>query len=271
MIATLPMKAELSTKPPRIACATLYDDGFAQIGWHARNSLARYGRRHGYDVVVAQGCDCNYPPPWHKVKLVEALFSQGYDYVFWMDADALITRPSVPIQSLIKPDKDMYVVQHGFPPYPTALPNTGLFLIRNSDWSRDLLQRMWALEQYANGTWWENAAFMHLLGLQGLEEYGVNPERCEIDTDRIEWLPDTWNRIHLKLSPGLAIVRHYAGKSRKHRIRQMALRTNWPMAIVHELTRKPRPLDLSDYGIQGAMLEHSTDDRTTSADQRAAA
>lgn len=242
---------------PRIALATLYDEAYAPVGWMCRNALARYGKRHGHDVVVAKSAEMDRPAAWAKVRLVQSLFEQGYDHVFWIDADALIIDPSHDVADLITDSKDMHLVQHPLPWYSAPAPNTGVFLIRNCDWSRDLLKRMWDLDQYAEGIWWENAAFIHLMGLRDFQEQGIDPARCEIDTSRMAWLPERWNRLHLKQEPGATIIRHYAGKSRKHRLRHMMARLNWTKAIAHELTRKPRPLDLSQHGVLGGSLEHA--------------
>lgn len=247
----------MSVNRPKIVCTTLYDKAYASIGWMSRNTLTRYGQRHGHDVIVARSVECDRPPAWYKVRMVQALFDRGYDYVFWMDADALFTDFSHDIADLIRSDKDMHLVEHHLSWYPRAAPNTGVFLLRNCDWSRDLLDRMWNLEQYIHGVWWENAAFMHLLGQNQFAKQGIhNPNGCEIDADRIEWLPERWNRLPMRLGPGRTIIRHYAGKSKKHRLRNMGVRLNWPKAVRHELSRKPEPLDLTGYEVAGATFEH---------------
>lgn len=255
----------MTTNRPRIACATLYDQGFASIGWMSRNTLTRYGRRHGHDVIVARSVECDRPPAWYKLRLVQALFDQGFDYVFWMDADAMFTDSNHDIADLVQDGKDMHLVEHSLPWFPIAAPNTGVFLLRNCEWSRNLLERVWGLEQYIDGTWWENAAFMHLLGLNEFSKQGIhNPNGCEIDTSRIEWLPECWNRVDMRTGAGRAIICHFAGKSKKHRIRKMAAKLNWPKAIHNELTRHPLPLDLSDYGVSGGTIEYAaprTDDQ----------
>lgn len=259
----------LSTHRPRIVCATLYDEGFASVGWMGRNTLTQYGRRHGHDVIVARSVECDRAPAWYKVRLVQALLDQGYDYVFWMDADALFLDTSRDVAGLIQEEKDLHLVQHSIPWFNGPVPNTGVFLIRNCEWSRDLLQRMWGLEQYADATWWENAAFMHLLGLETFRDKGIyNPNGCEIDTSRIDWLPECWNRTEVRTEPGRTLIRHYAGRSKKHRLRNMTLRLNWPKAIHNELTRRPQPLDLSGYGVSGGTIEFAARSSTAcSTDQ----
>lgn len=247
-----------SSGRPRLALATLYDEAFASIGWMCRNTLTRYGARHGHDVVVARSVDCGRPAPWAKVPFVLALLDQGYDYVFWVDADAVIVDAGHDVADLIDDSKDLHLVRHHLPECDAPVPNTGVFLIRNSTWSRNVLRQMWELEQYAEATWWENAAFIHLLGVEGFEEVGVhNPEGCTIDTSRLAWLPERWNRVRQRGEGGSTIIRHFAGRSRKHRLRNMPRWLNWPKALGHELNRKPIPFDLSEHGVHGATLEHA--------------
>lgn len=242
--------------PPRFALTTLYDEGFASVGWYCRNTLARYGQRHGHDVVFARAADSDRPPSWHKLLLVRALFDRGYDYVFWVDADAMIIDGSADVAALARPDKDFHLVEHPFNGERPNTPNMGVFLIRNSAWSRDLIDRLWSLDKFAHATWWENAALLELLGLPGFEAQGIDPSAgCQLDTDRIDYLPCDWNRVGKPGPPGPSIVRHFAGKSQRNRLRNMPFWLNWPKALRHELTRNPQPLDLSAAGVQGGTIE----------------
>ena len=246
---------------PGIVCATLYDEAFASIGWMCRNTLTRYGQKYGHDVISARSVVCDRPAPWHKVRLVQALFEYGYDHVFWVDADAVVLESAPDVANLIIYDKDLHLVKHAHTDYPEGVPNTGVFLIRNCRWSYELLSRMWSLKQYANATWWENAALIDLLGLGGFEDVGI-PPRTEgaIDERQIQWLSERWNRLDREAPDGHAFVRHAAGRSKRYRLKTLPRWVNWPRALLHEATRKPTPVDLTRYGIHGAVFHHKTDD-----------
>ena len=254
---------------PRIACVTLYDRAFASIGWMCRTTLTRYGRLHGYDVITADSVDCDRPAPWHKVRFARALFDEGYDFVFWVDADAVVADFRPDVAGLIRPDKDLHLVRHEFDGFPAPVANTGVFLIRNCDWSRDLLDRMWALDQYAEATWWENAAFIHLLG-GGFDLVGIPEGDRQIDENRIDWITDRWNRVHIPMSPGRPIIRHYAGRAWRRRVLRMPTWLNPPRTLLDEATARPTPLDLTHHGVVGAKLHHDASRPHEAAPRRAA-
>jgi hypothetical protein len=139
-----------------------------------------------------------------------------YDTVFWIDADAIILDPSIDIASFLEPDDYQALVQHAW--QGDVYPNLGVWVIRGRR-GQALLDAMWAETPFIDHEWWENGAFMHLMG------YQLRPGRL---VRKSEWLPGTkwlseeWNsHVYLRgIVP--ARVRHYAGQSnpyREHRMR----------------------------------------------------
>ncbi|OAY78329.1 hypothetical protein ACMD2_19052 [Ananas comosus] len=54
-----------------------------------------YAARMGYDYVDARGAvDPRRPPSWSKILAVRSLLP-SYDWVFWNDADTVITNPNI--------------------------------------------------------------------------------------------------------------------------------------------------------------------------------
>lgn len=251
-----------------VCCATLYDPDFATIGRFCRNTLVRYARRYNFDVVHSSGAPCERPFSWHKLLLIQELFAKGYEWVLWVDADAIIVDFDKNIMDQVEPDKDLYLVRH---PYQGKLiPNAGIFLIRNSEWSRDLLARMWALEQYIKHPWWENAALLHLLWP---EEFGYrdihNPLGAELDTSKVSWLPENWNYLPRQTKGDPPIILHFAAKTRWKRFRKMLLSVNLAQHLWADIAHKYDPLD-SDVCDMGICVER-TSGKTLSRRKKAAA
>ena len=59
------------------------------------HTFRRFGERHGYDVVVGgEEAIADRAPAWSKIVLLRRLL-ESYDYVLWIDADAIILDDSV--------------------------------------------------------------------------------------------------------------------------------------------------------------------------------
>jgi hypothetical protein len=89
--------------------------------------------------------------------------------------------------------------------------NSGVMLIRASDWSRAFFERVWQIGQMPHA-WFDQATILHVLGYDGC--LGLGPNRPdEPNRSHLARLDTIWNSI-----PGLAtapdpIVHHYAGIS----------------------------------------------------------
>jgi hypothetical protein len=154
-----------------------------------------YAARHGYDLhLTSRLLAPERPPAWSKIALVRDLLER-YDEVLWVDADAIFVDISKDIAELVRPDKDLYLVEHVYAENPEwRSANTGVFLVRSTPWARDFLERVWAAEEYVHHPWWENAAVLDLLG------YELAPDltpprkvrRTELE-ERVELIGLEWN------------------------------------------------------------------------------
>jgi hypothetical protein len=86
-----------------------------------------------------------------------------YDWVFWLDADALIMNEERPVEDLLDDGYNMILVkQPGPDPFGNLHLNTGSFFIKSDDWSRWLLDEVYAQSQFTDHPCWEQEAFMSL-------------------------------------------------------------------------------------------------------------
>lgn len=206
-----------------LCIATSFDAAFADIGVYCAAAAHHYAARWQHDLRISPNLNFERPPAWHRLQMIRELFDEGYRYVLWVDADSIFVRLDADVLAELRPNKDLYLVEHTHPAYPSSrVPNTGVMLLRNSGWSRNLLQRLWNMTDYLHHPWWENAALIDLLGYRNLLGTGEHsPDGMWMN--RVQFLADDWNHIPSICSGGNPIIRHYAGISSDVRRAEMPL------------------------------------------------
>jgi hypothetical protein len=139
---------------------------FEPIAAITRPGLERLASIHGLALECSNEIPSDRPPSWHKIRVIERLFDQGYEFVLWIDADAAPVNYDPSPVDLIRDGKDLYLVKHTIG--GNEVPNMGVFLIRNSQWSRQLLRQMWDQDRYIHHKWWENGRCSRFLDITTL-------------------------------------------------------------------------------------------------------
>eukprot|EP00892_Ulva_mutabilis_P001951 jgi/Ulvmu1/11757/UM008_0171.1 len=131
--------------PRKLSYMTGIEEGtevdILQVVWRNRKE---YADRHGYTLV--NGTDLvgdDRPPAWYKIKVVESVLND-FDWVFYLDSDAWITNPEIPLETLLPAQggADFVVTEDA------AGTNAGAWIVRSSDWSRAFLKEWWGLESF---------------------------------------------------------------------------------------------------------------------------
>jgi hypothetical protein len=157
------------------------------------------------------------PRGWIKIEAIRAALEDDFDFLFWIDADAIVLRRDADIRTAAIDGASLQMAWHG--PDTSKIEaanfvphfNSGVMLIRVNDWSRDFFRRVWDVGQLPHH-WSDQATMLHLLGYD--ECLGLGPNRPEEpDRNRLARLDTIWNS-----APGLAvasdaIIHHYAGVS----------------------------------------------------------
>jgi hypothetical protein len=120
----------------KIGIIQLYDDGRKGYGDLTGGVAETYCAKHGYTYVrYRELLDPNLIPTWNKLIAVHKELP-SFDWVLWLDADALIVNPENRIEDVIAPyesGKDMLF----------SSDNMGLcagvFFARNTRWVSDFL------------------------------------------------------------------------------------------------------------------------------------
>lgn len=187
----------------RLKIVSAYDAKYAPIGDISARSIRNYAAQTGHDFKIFDLPDTGRPPAWGKIPVIRSALSESdHEFVMWVDADACFVRSDRDIANEMKPGMDLYLVFHRiavhsfFPGVHAAIdrPNSGVMVLRKSEWSFRFLDKIWGMTQYLNHGWWENAAIIDLLGLRAefSGDFAKNvpdPEWC----GKTQPLPLPWN------------------------------------------------------------------------------
>ena len=215
---------------PRLCITTYFNSHFERIGKICTKSIKKYAIRHGYDTRICTETRSDLPPQWEKIGVILSLFDEGYEFVLWVDADALFVRFDVDIADEIENEKDIYVPL--FTVEGKKIPNTGVMLLRNAPATRHMLESLRALKQYTYHIWYENAAFFEYVGIISylpptyrllMPSNGIVSSNPHID-NRIKWLSSRWNEIPgYDARSAATLIRHYAGHPTHTRLYFMSI------------------------------------------------
>ncbi len=147
----------------KICLATLYTAEIAELAALTNPSKDEYCRMRGYAFECHEGSlDTTRHPAWSKIRHVRNLLDR-YDWVFWLDADALIMNPEIRAEDLIDDRYDLVIAkQPGPDPWGRVHLNTGSFLLRSCAWSRGMLDDLYAQTQFLEHPAWDQEAFFYL-------------------------------------------------------------------------------------------------------------
>jgi hypothetical protein len=209
-----------------ICLASYFDHKYAMFGKLCARSMQVYADRYGYHVEIYTKPLCSRPPTWNKLLIIQELFNKGYDFVFWIDSDSVFVRFDEDIADQIEADKDLYMVKFVDHVIEGEVPNTGILLIRNSPWSKMVLEKLWGFEKYLAYKWKDQAAFVEFFGLIGkLNKHNwhfkddtlVNIQPNEELLRKVKWMDMKWNNWEFRANVKRPMINHYAG--RPHHVR----------------------------------------------------
>lgn len=207
---------------------TFYDEPFRKFGDLAWMAIQEYAALHSIDPIRFQEHSTSRPPSWEKIPCIQKAFDLGYEFVFWVDADAMIMKDAPDIRGELGTDandsaeKDFFLVRHAV--QGGLSPNMGVLVIRNSARSRQVLSDIWNMAEFINHRWWEQAAFISHFDLiddlpksERLLFEPLNQNASGANQACIRWIDARWNCIpHLSHEKNNAsqppIIMHYAGR-----------------------------------------------------------
>ena len=170
----------------------------------------KYCESYGYDYINYEYLiDESIPAQWNKILIIKKILPH-YDWIMWIDADAIIMNHNVKLESIIDNNYDLIVnkvyCSELFPKSKYNI-NTGVFLIRNCDWSIDFLDNVFYDDnQFANnkflGGEYEQGSFREYLNK-------VDPDTVLLKED--SYFNKYWPQEDLKLIDILNNFDRYKG------------------------------------------------------------
>ena len=139
----------------RICILTSYTDhirwdnyGKCDYGDFASLNHHEYSNRHGYSYLkeIVKNDDYeNWHPTWIKIDVIKK-FLPLYDYVVWIDADAVFVNQDVKIEDFINNNVDLIIPKLEVDRVSGNMwthTTTGFMIWKNSDWSNNVLNILW--------------------------------------------------------------------------------------------------------------------------------
>ncbi|CAG8537237.1 2982_t:CDS:2, partial [Ambispora leptoticha] len=141
----------------------------------AADNKREYAKKHGYYFVprfaeFAQQTFRHRKTVWGKLDAVEKVLPY-YDWLFWVDMDAVIVNQEITIESLLEnftsrvggPEafnqKHLIVAK----PRGDGMINAGVFLLRNTEWSRKFLREVQGRKAQYFGKFYEQRAMWDVM------------------------------------------------------------------------------------------------------------
>jgi hypothetical protein len=171
-----------------------------------------YAKKYCMDFF--EDADCKISPAiWTKLLLAKQKFLEGYEFVFWVDADAAIRRFDEDIRAEVDHEHDLYFVfEEGFRhlgPSPTRL-NGGVFVWRNSPATFQFIDAVMAQREFMKHKWWDQSAMIAALGLWShFDDEHHRPDRPTRFCKVLKRLPTKWNCLMGCDANPAAIIRHF--------------------------------------------------------------
>jgi len=115
---------------------------FASLNHH------EYANKHGYSYIkkiVSNDDYQNWHPTWIKIDVIKTYLSI-FDYLVWIDADAVFVNQEIRIEDLIEESVDLVIPKMELDKINGNVwthTTTGFMIWKNSKWSHNILNTLW--------------------------------------------------------------------------------------------------------------------------------
>ncbi|KAJ4778653.1 hypothetical protein LUZ62_062910 [Rhynchospora pubera] len=228
---------------PRIAIVSL-SNRVQETVWQNKKA---YTKKMGYRFIDASWMiDSSRPPSWSKILAVKSSL-RDHDWVFWNDADTLVTNPDIYLENILlalggrndfnsTPDFILTEDYNGV--------NAGVFFFRKSEWSERFLDTWWnqtSFVKFGSTKSGDNDALMYLISKLPKEEKQVHvqisPMQCLFNS--YPWFPSRKSVYRLLLSPWTTWQGAYSEGDFMVHLAGIGNKKKWMSKIIQN-TRTPR-------------------------------
>jgi hypothetical protein len=166
----------------KIAIATLYTENLAKLGEYTNQSKKQYCDKWGHEFICHIGViDTERPAAWSKLLLVEKLLDD-YDWVWWLDADAVIANQLISLDTILDETYDIIICrEREQEQLGTWQLNTGSFFMQNTKAAKEFLQVIYHTAVDSDHPYWEQNAFYHAVSTSSPDKIRI---KIELDQTR---------------------------------------------------------------------------------------
>ena len=222
-------------KPKDVIIVTAYDKNYSKIGKLSEKSIKLYCKKFNFrSKIFLIPKYFERHKAWYKIKIIQDLLKYKKNkIIFWIDSDAIFVR-YVDFRSLLDDYHDFYLVSHNvkvnklskYKNTELAISriNTGVMFFKNSDFTKNLISTVWNNNKYINSGWWDNSAFLDVLGYRGELEKNLNYHKGNLKyIKKMRLIPLEWNSIpsstnlDFSLETHNPIIFHTPGLNKTHK------------------------------------------------------
>lgn len=174
---------------------------FASLNHH------EYANKHGYSYIkkIVNNDDYqDWHPTWIKIDVIKT-YLPIFDYVVWIDADAIFHNDKISIEELIEGDVDLVIPKLEVDNVSGNVwtnTTTGFMIWKNCEWSFNILNKLWSEpNQFRFNFFHEQSRLDELIGDKFMLNGGQNILNKEIEDienplilDNIKILPYSYHR-----------------------------------------------------------------------------
>ena len=192
----------------RKVLVTLASEKYLPLLEMSRTSFIDYAKKWNYDFVeVNESWDNARPFGWTKLLVIRDLLDK-YEFVFYVDADALILKDNIDIDTIFETDLAWPIG----PVNGKMSPCSGIMAVRSSESSKMLFDLAYNQTDLIFNGWWEQAALLRVLQYEDPRDHEkhwreFNLEKLPIGVTELD---SSWNSTIGEFSSD-PIIRHFAG------------------------------------------------------------
>ena len=132
---------------------------FNELAKLTQPSKEAYAAAHGHDFYCkTQDFAKDKAIGWAKIEIALEKMSQ-YDWLFYVECDAMIMNQTIRLENIIDDSRDIIIAESKYRHNFQGI-NTGVMLIKCSEWNRQFFQHLCEKGQYHNGNWFEQGAII---------------------------------------------------------------------------------------------------------------
>ena len=134
---------------PKVGAVLMYCTPNLLNSW-AKNTVyinKKYSEKNGYDFIVKTNpYDSTVTHAWQKIPAMLELLDKGYDFVMYIDSDAVYYKTEITIESIIKKyTGDIIMCSDESNSNGLYKINGGTVIVKNTEKSKYLLRKWWEL------------------------------------------------------------------------------------------------------------------------------